>query len=119
MSRDNVQAGTEGQFILDVTCHQRPNDTACTIEHLEHARETIGHLPSEIVADAGYGSEQNYAWLEGQGCDACVKHNEFFRERRNKKWREDPMRPANWEHDGPHNRRDRPTKPKAFVTAPT
>ena len=95
----NVQAGTEGQFILDVTCHQRPNDTACTIEHLEHARETIGHLPSEIVADAGYGSEQNYVWLEGQGCDAYVKHNEFFRECRNKKWREDPMRPANWERD--------------------
>ena len=95
----NVQAGTEGQFILDVTCHQRPNDTACTIEHLEHATETIGHLPTEIVADAGYGSEQNYAWLEGQGCDAYVKHNEFFRECGNKRWREDPMRPANWDYD--------------------
>ena len=41
--------------------------------------KTIGHLPSEVVADAGYGSEQNYAWLEGQGCDAYVKHGEFFR----------------------------------------
>ena len=95
----NVQAGTEGQFILDVTCHQRPGDTACAIDHLEHARETIGHLPAEIVADAGYGSEQNYAWLEGEGVDAYVKHNEFFRECRNARWREDPMRPANWEYD--------------------
>ncbi|MDO4797434.1 MAG: IS1182 family transposase [Coriobacteriales bacterium] len=95
----NVQAGTEGQFILDVTCHRRPGDTACMIEHLEHASETVGHLPEEIVADAGYGSEQNYAWLEEQGCDAYVKHNEFFRECRNRKWREDPLRPANWEYD--------------------
>ena len=96
----NVQAGTEGQFILDVTCHQRPGDTACMVPHLEHAEGTMGHLPSEVVADAGYGSEQNYAWLEERGCDAYVKHNEFFRECRNSRWREDPMRPANWAYDG-------------------
>ena len=95
----DVRAGTEGQFTLDVTCHQRPGDTACMIPHLEHAREAIGHLPSEVVADAGYGSGQNYAWLEGRGCDAHVRHNEFFRECGNEKWREDPMRPANWGHD--------------------
>jgi hypothetical protein len=94
----NVQAGTEGQFILDVTCHQRPGDTVCMVPHLEHAEGTMGHLPSEVVADAGYGSEQNYAWLEERGCD--VKHNEFFRECRNSRWREDPMRPANWAYDG-------------------
>ena len=60
----------------------------------------MGHLAGEIVADAGYGSEQNYAWLEGRGCDAYVKHNESFRESRNAKWRDDPMRPANWAYDG-------------------
>ena len=96
----NVQAGTEGQLVLDVTCHQRPGDTACMVPHLEHAEGTMGHLPSEVVADAGYGSEQNYAWLEERGCDAYVKHSEFFRECRNSRWREDPMRPANWAYDG-------------------
>jgi transposase len=108
----NVQAGTEGQFIVDATCHQRPGDTACTIPHLEHAEAMLGHLPAEIVADAGYGSEQNYAWLEAKGADAYVKHSEFFRECRNRKWREDPMRPANWKYDAeadeyecPHGRR--------------
>lgn len=53
----NVQAGTEGQFIVDATCHQRPGDTACTIPHLEHTEGMLGHLPKEIVADAEYGSE--------------------------------------------------------------
>lgn len=95
----NVQVGTEGQFIVDATCHQRPGDTACAIEHLKHAERTIGWLPGEIVADAGYGSEQNYAWLEERGVDAYVKHNEFFRERRDKKRREDPMRPARRPYD--------------------
>lgn len=95
----NVQAGTEGQFIIDCTCHQRPADTACAIGHLEHAERTIGWLPGEIVADAGYGSEQNYRWLDGRGATAYVKHNELFRESKNGKWREDPMRPANWKYD--------------------
>ena len=95
----NVQAGTEDQFIVDVTVHQRPGDTACAIPHLEHLKGRIGHLPKDIVADAGYGSEENYHYLEGQGVNAYVKHNEFFRECRNKKWREDEMRPANWAYD--------------------
>lgn len=95
----NIQAGTEGQFIIDATAHQRPGDTACTTDHLEHAEKAIGWLPEEIVADAGYGSEQNYRWLDERGVTAYVKHNEFFRESKNKKWREDPMRFANWEYD--------------------
>lgn len=95
----NIQAGTEGQFIVDATAHQRPGDTACAIAHLEHAEGTIGWLPGEIVADAGYGSEQNYRWLDESGATAYVKHNEFFRETRSRKWREDPMRPANWGRD--------------------
>lgn len=95
----NIQAGTEDQFIIDTTAHQRPGDTACTINHLEHVEKTIGWLPEEIIADAGYGSEQNYRWLDERGVTAYVKHNEFFRESKNKKWREDPMRFANWEYD--------------------
>ncbi|MCH3925397.1 MAG: IS1182 family transposase [Atopobiaceae bacterium] len=95
----NVQAGTENQFIVDTTVHQRPGDTACTIPHCEHVKERVGHLPSSFVADAGYGSEENYAYLEGEGVDAYVKHNEFFRECKNKKWREDEMRVANWGYD--------------------
>ena len=95
----NVQIGTEDQFIVDVTLHQRPGDTACAIPHFEHVKERLGSLPGDVVADAGYGSEENYAYLESEGAEAYVKHNEFFRECKNKKWREDEMRPANWAYD--------------------
>lgn len=95
----NVQAGTENQFIVDTTVHQRPGDTACAIPHREHVKERIGRLPLNLVADAGYGSEENYAYLEAEGVDAYVKHSEFFRECHNRKWREDEMRVANWEYD--------------------
>lgn len=95
----NVQAGTENQFIVDTTVHQRPGDTACAIPRCEHVKERIGHLPANFVADAGYGSEENYAYLEREGADAYVKHNEFFRECRNEKWLDDEMMVANWAHD--------------------
>ena len=91
----NIQCGTENQFIVSSTIHQRPNDTACTIPHLEHVKEAIGHIPRNMVADAGYGSEENYAYLEDEGITAYVKHAEFFRECK-KKYREDEMRVANW-----------------------
>ena len=35
------------------------------------------------MADAGYGSEENYAHLEREGADAHVKHSELFRIERN------------------------------------
>jgi len=95
----NVQIGTEDQFIIDATVHQRPGDIACMIAHLDHVEQSLGKLPQNIVADAGYGSEENYAYLEKAGVDAYVKHNEFFRLIKNKKWCDDEMRHANWLHD--------------------
>ena len=95
----NVQAGTENQFIVDATVHQRPGDTACAIPRCEHAKERIGRLPASFAADAGYGSEGNYAYLEREGAGAYVKHSELFRECRNEKRRDDEMMAANWAHD--------------------
>ncbi|HVU95676.1 MAG TPA: transposase [Puia sp.] len=34
----------------------------------------------DITADAGYGSEENYQWLEDEQNTAYVKHNEFDRD---------------------------------------
>ena len=61
----NVQIGTENQFILGYSVHQRPGDTSCMKPHLEQAREILGELPPNIVADAGYGSEELRILKEG------------------------------------------------------
>jgi len=37
-------------------------------------------LPDAAVADAGYGSEQNYEYLESEGVQAFVKYSYFHRE---------------------------------------
>jgi len=76
----NVQIGTAGQFIVGFSLHQRAGDTACLIPHLEQVRKNLGRLPKKIVADAAYGSEENYAYLEQQQVENFLKYNTFYQD---------------------------------------
>jgi len=77
----NVQIGTEGQFITGFSVHNRAGDTPCLIGHLEQVRaNTGGHLPKKIVADAAYGSEENYAYLEQHHAENFLKYNTFYQD---------------------------------------
>lgn len=77
----NVQIGTEGQFITGFSVHGRAGDTSCLIPHLEQVRRnTGGRLPDRIIADAAYGSEENYAYLEQHGAGNYLKYNTFYQD---------------------------------------
>ena len=73
----NVQVSSNNQFILDYSIHQTTTDTTTLISHLEQHKALYGQLPKEVVADAGYGSEQNYQYMEHNKIEAYVKHNYF------------------------------------------
>jgi transposase len=85
----NIQVGTEDQFVVGFSVHQRPGDNGCLIPHLEKLKAQLGRLPEKVVADAGYGSEENYGYLEGEGVNSYVKYNTFHQEqkKRSKKTR--------------------------------
>jgi len=76
----NVQIGTEGQFIVGFSVHGRAGDTACLIPHLENLRTHFGRLPKNIITDAGYGSEENYAYLEERSLGNFLKYNTFYQD---------------------------------------
>ena len=76
----NIQIGTEGQFIVGFSIHQRAGDTACLIPHFEKMHKGLGLLPRVAVADAGYGSEENYAYIEKFGMQNYVKYNTFYQD---------------------------------------
>lgn len=78
----NVQVGTENRFVLGFSVHQRPGDSTCLVPHLEQFRRQWGGLPGNVIADAGYGSEENYAYLEANGVGTYVKYNTFDREQK-------------------------------------
>ena len=80
----NTQISTNNQIITNYTIHQNPGDPKTLKSHLESFKEEYGFLPSEVTADAGYGSEENYEYLEQNNVDAYVKYTYFDKEQREK-----------------------------------
>lgn len=78
----NLQTGTENQFIIDYALFPNPTDTLTLIPFLHSFAGRYGHLPSTEVADSGYGSEENYRFMEENGTEAFVKYNYFHKEHR-------------------------------------
>src|SRR5699024_12477259 len=56
----NLQIATEGQYALAYDLFPNPTDTRTFIPFLNTIEKDYFELPKYIVADAGYGSEQNY-----------------------------------------------------------
>ncbi|MBP1155783.1 hypothetical protein ACVKN2_000822 [Paenibacillus sp. PvR018] len=94
----NVQIGTENQFIIGYSLHQRPTDTRCMKPHLEKVKAAFGKLPGTVIADAGYGGEENYAYLEDEQIKAVVKYNTYHKEK-SRKWKSDISKVDNWSYD--------------------
>ncbi|HBP65732.1 MAG TPA: IS1182 family transposase [Desulfosporosinus sp.] len=94
----NVQIGTENQFIVGYSIHQRPGDTSCMTEHLEIVKDMLGgNLPKNIIADAGYGSEENYEYLVANQLGYYVKYNTFHKES-SEKWKADVTKTQNFNY---------------------
>ncbi|OKP80625.1 transposase [Paenibacillus helianthi] len=94
----NVQIGTENQFILAYSVHQSRADTRCLQPHMEKVKQVLGRLPQTVIADAGYGSEENYAYLEKEEIQAVVKYGSYHIEK-GKAWRENIGKFENWTYD--------------------
>jgi len=75
----NVQLSTNNQFVVNYSLHTNPTDTKTLIPHLEQHKKLYGSLPEVQVADAGYGSEENYQYLDQHHIDAYVKPVDFDR----------------------------------------
>ena len=90
----NVQISTENQFITNFGIYQRPSDTLTMINYLESFRTRYGRQSEEIVADSGYGSEENYEYMFSNGMTPYVKYNMFHVEQR-RRYRNNPFRVAN------------------------
>jgi hypothetical protein len=75
----NVQISTSNQYIASYSLHQNTTDTNTLIGHITQHIKSYRQKPSNITADAGYGSEQNYQWLENKRITAYIKHNQFDR----------------------------------------
>ena len=95
----NVQMATENQFILFYTMHQRPTDTRCFIPHLEKLAGSSLPMPKTVIADAGYGSEENYLYAIGEEreprFDFLIPYGTYVKEK-TRKYKNDIKNVKNW-----------------------
>lgn len=91
----NLQISAENQFITDFALFPNPTDTLTLISFFNSFLNRYGHLPSVAVADSGYGSEENYRFMDEAGMDAYVKYNRFHLEQR-PRYKPDPFRYDNF-----------------------
>ena len=78
----NLQIGTENQFITDFALFPNPTDTLTLIPFYHSFFRRYGMFPEKGVADAGYGSEENYRFMEENGIQGFVKYKWFHKEQK-------------------------------------
>lgn len=78
----NLQISSENQFITDFALFPNPTDTLTFIPFLGSFPGRYGHFPKRVVADSGYGSEENYRFMDEAGIEGFVKYNRFHLEHR-------------------------------------
>lgn len=92
----NVQVGIADEYIAVLDVNQYRSDMDCFVPLLEKFYEHHGIYPKYPVADAGYGSFNNYLYCSKHGMEACMKFPMFFKETTDKKYHEDPFRAVNF-----------------------
>jgi len=80
----NLQLSTNNQYITNYTLHPNPTDTLTLKSHLEEHENLYNQPPKTVVADAGYGSEENYQLLDEKNIESFVKYNTFHSEQEKK-----------------------------------
>ena len=101
----NLQIGTENQFITDFALFPNPTDTLTMkpfLQFLQSFPNRYGSPSHTVVADSGYGSEENYRFMEENGMEAYVKYNRFHMEQR-PRFNPDPFKAENFYYNEGHD----------------
>jgi hypothetical protein len=69
----NIQFGVDAEYVVWVNEGSQPTDTTTLIPFLEDFAQYVPQKYKNIVADAGYESEENYLYLENHGYNAYIK----------------------------------------------
>ena len=80
----NWQISTSDQYIVNYSLHQNPTDTLTLKPHLQQFETLYKKHPENLIADSGYGSQENYEYLNQNKIGNYVKYNYFHKEQRSK-----------------------------------
>jgi len=92
----NVQIGVADEYIAVVDVNQYRSDMDCFVPLMNKFRSYYGHYPKYPVADAGYGSYNNFIFCEQNGMEKYMKFPMFKKETEDTKYHENPFRAVNF-----------------------
>ena len=95
----NLQTAVCDEYIAAVDVKPYASDMECFVPLLEKFNKSYGHYPKYPVADAGYGSYNNYLYCEEHGMEKYMKFTMFKKETTDKKYHENPYRAVNFKQD--------------------
>lgn len=95
----NFQAAICDEYIAVMDIRSYASDMECFVPLMEKFYKTYGHYPKYPVADAGYGSYNNYLYCEEHGMQKYMKFTMFKKETKDKRYHENPYRAVNFKRD--------------------
>ena len=95
----NVQAAVCDEYIAVIDAKPYASDMECFVPLMEKFNSTYGHYPKYPVADAGYGSFNNYIYCEEHGMEKFMKFTMFDKETKSDKYRNNPYRATNFKRN--------------------
>ena len=99
----NVQIAVADEYIAAVDVQQYRSDMDCFIPLMEKFRKQYGFYPKYPVADAGYGSYNNYLYCREHCMEPYMKFPMYEKETKDKKYANDPFRAVNFKTDSSGN----------------
>ena len=94
----NLQHGVDAEYIVWLTLGPQPTDTATLIPFFKEAGEYLSFKHKKNIADAGYESEENYAFLDGNQQLAYIKPSNYEISK-TRKYKNDIGRMKNMDYD--------------------
>ena len=98
----NVQIGVSDEYIMELYISNARSDMATLIPFLEKYKLNYNVLPDKIVADAGYGSYDNYMYLTLEHRELFIKYNTYSIEK-TAKYKRRTYNKNNWQRDEDNN----------------
>lgn len=95
----NLQLVICDEYIAHYGVFPFASDMDCFQPMMEGFARLYGHYPRYPLADAGYGSYNNYLFCEERGMEKYMKFTMYEKESKDKKYRDDPYRAINFAID--------------------
>ena len=90
----NLQIATENQYFTNFDLYSNPTDTLTFKPFLKKFTWRHGRQSKTVTADSGYGSLENYEFIEEENMVGYVKYNMFHKEQ-HKPFKQDAFNQAN------------------------